>query len=55
MVAFFRRRYLYVAASDLIPEVNRKKRKPMVSMGVFGRCALFYFLHRLNRGIIEQR
>jgi zinc transporter ZupT len=39
---------LYVAASDLIPEVNHKEEKnPMVSVVVFGGVALFYLLHRL--------
>ncbi|MEO8434747.1 MAG: ZIP family metal transporter [Pyrinomonadaceae bacterium] len=39
---------LYVAASDLIPEVNHKEDKnPMVSIVVFGGVALFYALHRL--------
>ena len=39
---------LYVAASDLIPEVNRKEEKnPMVSIVVFAGVALFYLLHRL--------
>lgn len=39
---------LYVAASDLIPEVNHKEEKnPMVSIVVFGGVALFYLLHRL--------
>ena len=39
---------LYVAASDLIPEVNRKEEKnPIVSIVVFGGVALFYLLHRL--------
>jgi zinc transporter ZupT len=39
---------LYVAASDLIPEVNRKEVKnPMVSIVVFAGVALFYLLHRL--------
>src|SRR6267142_2229652 len=39
---------LYVAASDLIPEVNRKEeRNPMVSSVVFVGVALFYLLHRL--------
>ncbi len=39
---------LYVAASDLIPEVNRKEAKnPMVSIVVFAGVALFYLLHRL--------
>ena len=39
---------LYVAASDLIPEVNRSEEKnPIVSVIVFGGVALFYVLHRL--------
>jgi zinc transporter ZupT len=39
---------LYVAASDLIPEVNRKEEKnPMVSIVVFAGVAAFYLLHRL--------
>jgi zinc transporter ZupT len=39
---------LYVAASDLIPEVNHSEEKnPVVSLVVFGGVALFYGLHRL--------
>lgn len=42
---------LYVAASDLIPEVNRKEEKnPVVSIIVFGGVALFYLLHRIIAG-----
>src|SRR6266480_4192145 len=42
---------LYVAASDLIPEVNQKEeRNPMVSVVVFAGVALFYFLHKLIEG-----
>ncbi|MBV9210734.1 MAG: ZIP family metal transporter [Acidobacteria bacterium] len=42
---------LYVAASDLIPEVNHKEeRNPIVSIVVFGGVALFYILHRLIEG-----
>ena len=42
---------LYVAASDLIPEVNQKEeRNPMVSIVVFAGVALFYLLHRLLVG-----
>lgn len=42
---------LYVAASDLIPEVNQKEEKnPMVSIVVFAGVALFYLLHRLIEG-----
>ena len=37
---------LYVAASDLIPEVNHQERKnPLVSVVVFVGVALFYLLH----------
>lgn len=39
---------LYVAASDLIPEVNRSEEKnPLVSVVVFAGVALFYLLHRV--------
>src|SRR3989442_11328866 len=39
---------LYVAANDLIPEVNRSEEKnPIVSVIVFAGVALFYLLHRL--------
>jgi zinc transporter ZupT len=42
---------LYVAASDLIPEVNHKEeRNPTVSIVVFGGVALFYLLHRVIEG-----
>jgi zinc transporter ZupT len=42
---------LYVAASDLIPEVNRAEEKnPVVSVVVFGGVALFYALHRIIEG-----
>jgi zinc transporter ZupT len=42
---------LYVAASDLIPEVNHKEeRNPKVSFVVFGGVALFYLLHQLIEG-----
>jgi zinc transporter ZupT len=42
---------LYVAASDLIPEVNHKEEKnPVVSIVVFGGVAFFYLLHRLLEG-----
>ncbi|MEJ7615443.1 MAG: ZIP family metal transporter [Pyrinomonadaceae bacterium] len=36
---------LYVAASDLIPEVNHEEKNPFVSLAVFGGVALFYLLH----------
>lgn len=39
---------LYVAASDLIPEVNHMEEKnPLVSLAVFAGVALFYLLHLL--------
>ncbi len=39
---------LYVAASDLIPEVNHnEERNPRVSIVVFVGVALFYLLHKL--------
>lgn len=42
---------LYVAASDLIPEVNHKEdRNPRVSIVVFVGVALFYLLHKLIEG-----
>ncbi|HVF55811.1 MAG TPA: ZIP family metal transporter [Pyrinomonadaceae bacterium] len=42
---------LYVAASDLIPEVNHLEEKnPMVSLVVFVGVALFYLLHVLIEG-----
>jgi zinc transporter ZupT len=42
---------LYVAASDLIPEVNHKTEKnPLVSIMVFVGVALFYLLHQLLEG-----
>jgi zinc and cadmium transporter len=42
---------LYVAASDLIPEVNHKEeRNPTVSIVVFVGVAFFYMLHRLIEG-----
>ena len=42
---------LYVAASDLIPEVNHKEEKnPVVSIIVFGGVALFYLLHWILEG-----
>jgi zinc transporter ZupT len=42
---------LYVAASDLIPEVNHIEHKnPFVSLVVFAGVALFYLLHVLIEG-----
>ena len=42
---------LYVAASDLIPEVNHMERKnPLVSIVVFAGVALFYVLHLVIEG-----
>jgi len=37
---------LYVAASDLIPEINHHGgKKPLVSLFVFAGVALFFLLH----------
>lgn len=42
---------LYVAASDLIPEVNHMEHKnPFVSLVVFAGVAFFYLLHLLIEG-----
>ncbi len=42
---------LYVAASDLIPEVNHQEEKnPIVSVVVFVGVALFYLMHVLIEG-----
>src|SRR4030095_9887185 len=42
---------LYVAASDLIPEVNHKEeRNPTVSIVVFVGVGLFHLLHKLIEG-----
>ncbi len=42
---------LYVAASDLIPEVNHMEHKnPRVSLVVFAGVAFFYIMHRLIEG-----
>lgn len=42
---------LYVAASDLIPEVNHLEEKnPFVSLVVFAGVAFFYLLHMLIEG-----
>jgi len=45
---------LYVAASDLIPEVNRnEERNPTVSIVVFVGVAMFYLLHKLI-GLLDE-
>ncbi len=45
---------LYVAASDLIPEVNHHGGKnPLVSFSVFVGVALFFVLHLALHGILE--
>ena len=45
---------LYVAASDLIPEVNHHGGKsPLVSLSVFAGVALFFVLHFALRGVME--
>lgn len=46
---------LYVAASDLIPEVNHHGGKsPLVSLSVFGGVALFFATHLLLHALIEK-
>lgn len=45
---------LYVAASDLIPEVNHHGgKRPLVSLSVFAGVALFFGLHYLLHSILE--
>jgi zinc transporter ZupT len=45
---------LYVAASDLIPEVNHHGgRRPLVSISIFGGVALFFLLHSVLESAFE--
>lgn len=45
---------LYVAASDLIPEVNHHGgKRPLVSLSVFAGVALFFLLHFLLHRLLE--
>lgn len=45
---------IYVAASDLIPEVNHHGgKRPIVSLFVFGGVALFFLLHYLLHSFLE--
>lgn len=45
---------LYVAASDLIPEVNHHGgKRPLVTFFVFGGVALCFLLHYLLHGLLE--
>lgn len=45
---------IYVAASDLIPEVNHHAgRNPLVSVSVFAGVALFFALHFLLHNLLE--
>lgn len=45
---------IYVAASDLIPEVNHHGgKRPIVSLFVFGGVALFFLLHFLLHSLLE--
>ncbi|HEX8737547.1 MAG TPA: ZIP family metal transporter [Pyrinomonadaceae bacterium] len=45
---------LYVAASDLIPEVNHHAgKRPLVSLSVFAGVALFFLLHFLLHALLE--
>ncbi|MEO6334037.1 MAG: ZIP family magnesium transporter, partial [Pyrinomonadaceae bacterium] len=44
---------LYVAASDLIPEVNHHGgRRPLVSFSVFAGVALFFMIHLLVHQVL---
>jgi len=45
---------LYVAASDLIPEVNHHGgRRPLISLSIFAGVALFFMLHSLIETAID--
>jgi zinc transporter ZupT len=45
---------LYVAASDLIPEVNHHGgKRPLVSLSVFAGVALFFLLHYALNTVLE--
>ena len=45
---------LYVAASDLIPEVNHHGgKRPLVSFSVFAGVALFFALHYFLHSLFE--
>ena len=45
---------IYVAASDLIPEVNHHGgKRPLVSLAVFAGVALFFAFHYALHGILE--
>lgn len=45
---------LYVAASDLIPEVNHHGgKRPLVSLSVFGGVALFFAIHYIVHGLFD--
>ncbi len=45
---------IYVAASDLIPEVNHHGgKRPLVSMSVFAGVALFFVIHYTLRRVLE--
>ncbi|HBE82254.1 MAG TPA: ZIP family magnesium transporter, partial [Blastocatellia bacterium] len=45
---------LYVAASDLIPEVNHHGgKRPLVSLSVFGGVALFFLIHLAVHELFE--
>jgi len=45
---------LYVAASDLIPEVNHHGgKRPLVSLSVFAGVALFFLVHYILHSVLE--
>ncbi len=46
---------LYVAASDLIPEVNHHGgKRPLVSLAVFAGVALFFLIHYALHLLLEK-
>lgn len=46
---------LYVAASDLIPEVNHHGgKRPLVSFAVFAGVALFFLLHTMLHSVLDK-
>jgi zinc transporter ZupT len=45
---------LYVAASDLVPEVNHHGgRRPLISLSIFAGVALFFLIHTMVEGSLE--
>jgi zinc transporter ZupT len=45
---------IYVAASDLIPEVNHHGgKRPLVSLSVFAGVALFFLVHYILHSVLD--